>query len=541
MVVDRSDGLDKALTPRASRGSRNGHPHEAALDAPRLRPARLDGNSAAPPPSRVPLEPGSWWRFLRANLFWIVGVTLLVTAAAGAAVELMTPMYTATAEVVVYPPASSADSSLASLVMGTEEGVAKSQSVLSMAAPVLGTSVSTLESELSVTVPADGDLLEISITDANPQRAEVFAQGVASAYVEYRATHPSPSTPQAEIISNAGVPTGPSSPTRKLDVGVALCLGLCLGLGVAWLRDTLDDRVRGVNDLEAQAGIPVLGVLPAFRSKKHSPADRLVVVRNPDSRVAEAYRNLRTRLLQVMAWQGADTLLVTSPGREEKTTVAANLSATLAASGRRVILLSADLRPGRAHELFGMDNSVGLTSVVTGQATLQCALRDTNLNGLQLLSSGPAVPDPGALLQLPLFPWVLDQLRNRADLVVIDAPPVLASADTGALVEGSAAVLLVADAKLSTRVQLRAATCQLEYARDRIIGCVLDNVGPVRRLPAPPSAPEARPQEPVLVAGDGGSGVQPATSAAGPSLASVPGSEPAEMGGRTVRGRSLDG
>ena len=112
---------------------------------------------------------------------------------------------------------------------------------------------------------------------------------------------------------------------------MALCLGLCLGLGVAWLRDTLDDRVRGVNDLEAQAGIPVLGVLPAFRSKKHSPADRLVVVRNPDSRVAEAYRNLRTRLLQVMAWQGADTLLVTSPGREEKTTVAANLSATLAA------------------------------------------------------------------------------------------------------------------------------------------------------------------------------------------------------------------
>ena len=127
MVVDRSDGLDKALTPRASRGSRNGHPHEAALDAPRLRPARLDGNSAAPPPSRVPPEPGSWWRFLRANLFWIVGVTLLVTAAAGAAVELMTPMYTATAEVVVYPPASSADSSLASLVMGTEEGVAKSR------------------------------------------------------------------------------------------------------------------------------------------------------------------------------------------------------------------------------------------------------------------------------------------------------------------------------------------------------------------------------------------------------------------------------
>lgn len=321
---------------------------------------------------------------------------------------------------------------------------------------------------------------------------------------------------------------------------MALCLGLCLGLGVAWLRDTLDDRVRGVDDLEAQAGIPVLGVLPAFPGKKHSPADRLVVVRHPDSRVAEAYRNLRTRLLQVMAWQGADTLLVTSPGREEKTTVAANLSAALAASGRRVILLSADLRPGRAHEILGMDNSVGLTSVVTGQATLQSALRDTNLDGLQLVSSGPAVPDPGVLLQLPLLPRVLDQLRKRADLVVIDAPPVLATADTGALVELSAAVLLVADARLSTRVQLRTATSQLEHARERIIGCVLDKGGPVRRFSAPPPAPRARLHRPFL-GPDGDPNGQPATSASSPSVASVPGPEPAGMGKSTVRGRSLHG
>jgi capsular exopolysaccharide synthesis family protein len=474
------------------------------------------------------------------NVLWIVGITLVVTAAAGAAVELMTPMYTATAEVVVYPPAASADSSLASLVMGTEKGVAESQSVISMAASALRVPVSTLENELSVTVPVDGDLLEISITDANPQRAELYAQGMADAYVDYRAANPSPSTPQAEIISTAGLPTAPSSPTRKLDVGVALCLGLCLGLGVAWLRDTLDDRVRGVNDLEAQVGTPVLGVLPAFPSKKHSPADRLVVVRHPDSHVAEAYRNLRTRLLQVMAWEGADTLLVTSPGREEKATVAANLSAALAVSGRRVILLSADLRPGRVHEILGMDNSVGLTSVMTGRATLQSALRDTNLDGLQLVSSGPAVPDPGALLQLPLFPLVLDQLRKRADLVVIDAPPVLASADTGALVELPTAVLLVADGRLSTRVELRTATSQLEHARERIIGCVLDNRGRVWRFPAPPPAPEAKPHKPLLTPG-GDPNVPSATPAFSPSVASAPGSEPSGMGGIPVRGRSLHG
>jgi succinoglycan biosynthesis transport protein ExoP len=527
VVGERSDGLSNATTPPVSPASQNGNPGEALLGPRRLRPDRRGGagSSSALPAPRVPRESGSWWRFLRVNLFWIVGITLVVTIAAGAAVELMTPMYKATAEVVVYPPLASADSSLASLVMGTEKGVAESQSVLSMAALALQVPASTLEDELSVTVPVDGDLLEVSIMDASPQRAEVFSQGVADAYVDYRAGNPSPSTPQAEIISNASLPTAPSSPTRKLDVGVALCLGLCLGLGVAWLRDTLDDRVRGVNDLEAQAEVPVLGVLPAFRTKKSRPADRLVVVRDPDSRVTEAYRNLRTRLLQIAGWREADTLLVTSPGREDKTTVAANLSAALALSGRRVILVSADLRQGRVHELFGLDNSIGLTSLLTGEATLANALRDTEIKGLQLLSSGPAVPDPATLLQLPALFGVLGELRDRASLVVIDAPSVLSSADTGALVEVAKMVMVVGDARLSTRQQVRMAIDQLGHVRDRLIGCVLDNVGASRRLPPPRQASGTKSPQPVLLA-----------AASGPTVNSAPDSATADMCGSTVRG-----
>lgn len=214
MIADRSDGAGDTSKPPVSSASPNGNPGGAFRGPGQFRPARRDGDgsSGALPAPRVPREPGSWWRFLSVNVLWIVGITLVVTAAAGAAVELMTPMYTATAEVVVYPPAASADSSLASLVMGTEKGVAGSQSVLSMAASASRVPVSTLESELSITVPVDGDLLEISITDANPQRAELFAQGVANAYVDYRASNPSPSTPQAEMISAASLPTAPSSP-----------------------------------------------------------------------------------------------------------------------------------------------------------------------------------------------------------------------------------------------------------------------------------------------------------------------------------------
>jgi len=100
-------------------------------------------------------------------------------------------------------------------------------------------------------------------------------------------------------------------------------------------------------------------------------------------------------VLQAAGGRDADTLLVTSANREDKATVAANLATALALSGRRVILVCADLRWGRTHELFGLSNGVGLTSVLSGRTTLAYGLRDTRVGGVQLLSSGAADLRPG--------------------------------------------------------------------------------------------------------------------------------------------------
>jgi capsular exopolysaccharide synthesis family protein len=252
---------------------------------------------------------------------------------------------------------------------------------------------------------------------------------------------------------------------------------------MALVRDTMDDGLRGPLDLQTQAGAPVLAQIPAFYRKKHTIADGLVILRNPSSTVAEAYRNLRTRVLQVAAWRRANVLLATSPSREDKTTVAANLAAALAVSGRRVVLVCADLRSGRMHALFGLDNRLGLTNVVNGDAKLSDALRWTEVSGLQVLPSGQAYFDPASVLQSTAFRNLLDELRSEADFVVIDAPPVLASADTAALAELGAMILLVADLRASTRAEVRTAMRELAHVHDDVIGCVLDNVGRARRLP----------------------------------------------------------
>jgi len=265
-------------------------------------------------------------------------------------------------------------------------------------------------------------------------------------------------------------------------------LGLALGTGVALVRDAVDDRLRGRLDLATQANAPVIALIPAFRTQKRSPEERLVMVHSPASRVAEAYRDLRTRVLQAAGGRDVDTLLVTSASREDKATVAANLATALALSGRRVILVCADLRWGRTHELFGLSNGVGLTSVLSGRTTLAYGLRDTRVGGVQLLSSGPPTSDPAAMLLSPALPRLLGQLRGRADFVVIDAPPVLATADTEALAELSHMILLVADARISSRAQVRAATQQLGAARENRISCVFDNVGRARPLPRQSSA-----------------------------------------------------
>jgi polysaccharide biosynthesis transport protein len=452
---------------------------------------------------RGPDAPGGWNRFLLAHLRWILVITLAVVAAAAAYAHHQTPMYKAQTQVNVW--FSSPDpAALQGPNMVTEKGIVMSGAVLSIASSSLGVPIPVLQKGLSVNVPASSSILEIGYSDPVPWVARERAQVISEAYVAYRSpkpaphqAHPQPAEPagsavttlNATLITSATLPTSPSSPNYLVDILAGLIAGLGLGIGTAAIRDHLDDRIRGPFDVEERTGAPALALIPAFRPAWPAPAREPAIIRNPGSVVAEAYRNLRTRLIATAAARGARTLLVTSPSWEKKSVVAANLAVALAQSGRFTVLVCADLRWGTAHELLGVGGGDGLTTVLDRRIDLLRVQRSPGITNLRVVPPGPLPADPAAALQRPALRTILAELRSYADFVIIDAPPVLATSDTAPLAELAEMIMLVGDARKSTRTHLQAAMGELNGAAGKLIGTVLGNAGRYRRLRGRPAGP----------------------------------------------------
>ncbi len=432
-----------------------------------------------------PRGPAGWSRFLTSNGRLILAVTLAAVCAAGLLALSQTPIYQSQAVVVAEQPPAAAGSGEPPN-MATEEGIVTSGAVLAQASRVLHVPVTTLASGVSVHSPGTTSLLDITYSDPVPRVAQQRAQAIAQAYISYRSAKAGArgtisgagsTAPSVALITPAPLPTSPSSPNYLIDIGAALIVGLALAIGAAGLRDHLDDRLRGPLDLEAQAAAPVLALIPAFQPGSGAPHARLAVVTAPDSVAAEAYRGLRTRVVQVGTARNAKTLLVTSAVWEDKGTTAANLAAALAESGYSVVLVCADLRWGTAHQLFGLEDGHGLSGFLEGRTSLAEALQATEIPGLSVLPPGVPPLDPAALLQRPAWRSALSDIREQADFVVIEAPPMLAGPDTHPLADLAEMILIVADARRSTRAQVRVAVREFEDVHSKLAGCVLADVG----------------------------------------------------------------
>jgi polysaccharide biosynthesis transport protein len=359
---------------------------------------------------------------------------------------------------------------------------------------------------LSVTAQGSSYVLEIRYSNPDPHIAQQRAQAIAQAYTSFRSSSSKSSGTDATLITPASLPTSPSSPSYVIDIGAALILGLALAVATAWGRDQLDDRLRGPFDLERQADANVLAVIPAFRPDGREPSRRLAMAAtdvlalipafrpdgrepsrrpamavSPDSMAAEAYQGLCKRLLRVEAARNSRTFVVTSPAWEDRGTVAANLAAAFAESGYKTVLVCADLHSGCAHRLLGIrDDSLGLAELLERRTSLTSALRATRIPGLQCLPPGAVTDSAG----WPGHAWlaVLNEISSQADVLVIEAPSLLTSSDVLPLADGAEVTLLIADARTSTRAQVRAAARELKQERVRIAGCVLLSVGRRRRL-----------------------------------------------------------
>ncbi len=283
------------------------------------------------------------------------------------------------------------------------------------------------------------------------------------------------------IVQKAEVPTSPASPNHLKNAALGLLVGLGLGVGIAFLRERLDDRLRGREDLEENLGAPVLVVIPKVPEWREREATNLAAIEEPRGHASEAYRTLRTSVLFMSAQANVKTLLVVSAvAGEGKSTTAANLATVLAQAGKRVILVSADLRKPRIHRFFTrgfthLDNDHGLVQVVAGEMTLQEALQPSGVDGLWLLASGPIPNRPAEIAQSPRMAELLRALREAADFTIVDSAPALVVTDALAMAPLVDGVLYVADSEVTTGATVARARDQIEQVGGRIMGAVLNN------------------------------------------------------------------
>jgi capsular exopolysaccharide synthesis family protein len=283
-------------------------------------------------------------------------------------------------------------------------------------------------------------------------------------------------TPNIVQIEPASIPKGPISPRPLMNTALAAAIGLMLAAGIVFLVEYLDDTLKTPDDVERILGVPVVGFVAEMRFKKKS-AEEVYVSRQPRSPVSEAFRSLRTNLEFASVEKPIQTLLVTSPGPSEgKTTVAVNLAAIFALSGKRVALLDADMRRPHVHHLLEMPNREGLSNLFRSQAAPQSVFRTRlELPNLMVITSGGLPPNPAELLGSEKMSQILAALRNVVDVIVIDTPPSLV-ADAQILAGKVDGILFVIQPGVTHAEIARASLELFKRAGARVIGTVLNRI-----------------------------------------------------------------
>jgi capsular exopolysaccharide synthesis family protein len=295
------------------------------------------------------------------------------------------------------------------------------------------------------------------------------------------------------VIQPASLPSSPVSPNHPVAGALGIIAGLALATGLAFARERLSGRLRSAEETEEYLGAPMLGSIPQISEWRRRKDSLLVTLGPRRSPAAEAYRMLRTNVLSAASAQGAKSIVVTSAlAGEGKSSTVGNLGVVLARAGRHVSLVSADLRRPRLHQFFRCDGLVGLADVLAGRMSLDQVTQEINLpesSGSQLpavhlriLPTGPVPENPAELLTSETMGKVLADLEASSDIVLIDAPPILAVTDALVVAQLAQAVLVVVGPRSLDRSLVASARQQLDKVGGRILGGVLN--GPDRSMTA---------------------------------------------------------
>jgi capsular exopolysaccharide synthesis family protein len=466
-------------------------------------------------------------RVLRARWWIVLLCPIFAAAVALVYVERQPKQYTATSKLQF------STNSLPSQVAGVPgdqtldpEGVKATNLQLVTTEPVAALVVADLQlkitptellEEVSASNPQNDYIVDISVTNASPVRAAKIANTFAQQYVIYSETQnvgqlvkgeqlinrkeerlppgdtvdranlhnlyqkllllQAVQTGNAQVVNTATVPTSPSSPKKKSTVIIALVVGGLLGIGLAFLLNLIDRRVRSWEEFEDLYGVPALASIPQL-PRRPTGAREIEIALEP-------FRILHNSLSLLPQTHPIKTVLVTSAvSGEGKTSVALGLARVAALSERQVILVEADLRrPSLAERLNLQKSPYGLTTALhNGYDPLQLLQTPiAGLDQLKLLPSGPLPLNATNLLDSDQLLKVFEELTSHADLVVIDSAPLLPVADTRVLLDALDldACLIVARAGITTRDQVRRSRLIFDRRNLRSVGLVVNTLAEI--------------------------------------------------------------
>lgn len=432
------------------------------------------------------MELSDYIRILRKN--WLVIIVLTLVGLGGAAAYSLTrtPIYESSSTVFVSTQTGGTaaelqqGSNFTQARINTYVGLVTTPVVLNpvIAELDLGVTASELSSYVTASAALNSTLITITVSDPDPVQAANIANAVAASLssvvpqLEPEAADGS-SPVRLSRVSDAQPALKPSSPNVPLNLALGALVGLALGIGVAVLRTTLDNRVRTPRDAEQITGAPAIGAI-AFDSKaKERP---LIVHADPLSPRAESFRALRTNL-QFLDMGGRASFVITSSiPAEGKSTTTINLAIALADAGKRVALLDTDLRKPKVAEYLGMEGGAGLTDVLIGRAKVGDVMLPWGGRSLYVLPAGKVPPNPSELLGSRQMALLLEVLERDFDVVLCDAPPLLPVTDAAILARATSGALLVVAAGRTTKHQLTGAAEALVTVGAKLAGFVMSMV-----------------------------------------------------------------
>ncbi|MDL5159173.1 polysaccharide biosynthesis tyrosine autokinase [Actinomycetospora termitidis] len=332
--------------------------------------------------------------------------------------------------------------------------------------------------EVSASVSPNTVLLTAEVTDTSPERAEAIAGAIGRrfpaliAQLEKPANSTLPPSVTATVVQGPLLEPEAVSPRPLTDLGIGLGAGLLVGVVVAVLRRTLDRSVRTTEQLAEVFPKPLLGTLAEDRTVETVP---LFLRDRPTSPIAESLRAVRANVDMLDLDRTTTVVAVTSAIEDEgKSTLLVNLALAQANAGRRVLVVEGDLRKPRAAQYLGLSEDVGLTQVLTGRASVDDVVQAGPAPRLELLASGPRPPNPCEMVESPQMSELLATLRERYDLVLVDAPPLLPVADGLALARLADGVVFTVRAGFTSGALVRRAHEMLETAGVGRVGVVLN-------------------------------------------------------------------